>query len=92
MRCGGRYPEGEPESENLRLIVERIRPSAERAITNASGSSHAELVDLVGRDNVHSAVDLIRNSPGIIRQLAEEQGLMVIGAEYSVATGAVEFF
>jgi carbonic anhydrase len=83
---------GEPESENLRLIVERIRPSAERAITNASGSSHAELVDLVGRDNVHSAVDLIRNSPGIIRQLAEEQGLMVIGAEYSVATGAVEFF
>lgn len=83
---------GEPESENLRLIVERIRPSAERAITNASGSSHAELVDLVGRDNVHGAVDLIRNSPGIIRQLAEEQGLMVIGAEYSVATGAVEFF
>lgn len=81
-----------PESDNLRLIVERIRPSAERAIARGGNSSHAELVDRVGRENARRAVDAIRNSPGIIRQLAEEEGLVVVGAEYSLASGAVEFF
>jgi carbonic anhydrase len=81
-----------PESENLRLIVEQIRPAAERAIAAGQNGSDTELVDIIGRENVRLAVDVIRNSPGIIRQLAEEEGLMVVGAEYSLETGAVEFF
>jgi carbonic anhydrase len=81
-----------PESENLRLIVEQIRPAAERAIVAGQNGSDTELVDIIGRENVQLAVDVIRNSPGIIRQLAEEEGLMVVGAEYSLETGAVEFF
>ena len=81
-----------PESENLRLIVEQIRPSAERAMAEGRSGSQSELVDVVGRENVRSVVDVIRHSPGIIRQLVEEEGLMVVGAEYSLATGAVEFF
>ncbi len=80
------------ESENVRLIVEQIRPAAERAIAEGRGSSRAELVDIVGRENVRNVVDSIRHSPGIIQQLAAEQGLMVVGAEYSLVTGAVEFF
>ena len=81
-----------PESDNLRLIVDRIRPSAERALAVGGSSVRAELVDLAGRENVRSTVEAIRNTPGIIRRLAGEDGLMVIGAEYSLATGAVEFF
>ncbi len=81
-----------PESDNLRLIVDRIRPSAERALSREIVRDRAELVDLVGQANVRSAVDAIRNTPGVIRQLAEEEGLVVIGAQYSLATGAVEFF
>jgi carbonic anhydrase len=81
-----------PESDNLGLIVDRIRPSAERALAVGGSSVRAELVDLAGRENVRSTVEAIRNTPGIIRRLAGEEGLMVIGAEYSLATGAVEFF
>ena len=81
-----------PESENLRLIVEQIRPSAERAMAEGRSGSQSELVDVVGRENVRSVVDVIRHSLGIIWQLVEEEGLMVVGAEYSLATGAVEFF
>lgn len=81
-----------PESENLRLIVEQIRPSAERAIAEDRNGSQSELVDIVGRENVRSVADVIRHSPGIIQRLVEEEGLMVVGAEYSLATGAVEFF
>ena len=80
-----------PEFENLRLIVERMRPSVERAIAEERNSSQEELVDIVGRENVRSVVDVIRHSPGIIRQLVEEERLTVVGAEYSLATGAVEF-
>ena len=81
-----------PASENLRLMVDKIRPSAERALARGGNSSRAELVDLVGRENVRNTVDAIRNTPGIIRQFAEEGDLMVVGADYSLETGAVEFF
>jgi carbonic anhydrase len=71
-----------PASENLRLMVDKIRPSAERALARGGNSSRAELVDLVGRENVRNTVDAIRNTPGIIRQFAEEGDLMVVGADY----------
>jgi carbonic anhydrase len=80
-----------PESDNLRLIFDRIRPCAERALSRGSIRSRAELVDLVGQASVRSTVDTIRNAPGIIGRLAGEEGLLVIGAQYSLATGAVEF-
>jgi carbonic anhydrase len=81
-----------PASDNLRLMVDKIRPSAERALAIGGDSSHAELVDLVGRENVRCTVEAIRSTPGIISELAEGGELMVVGAEYSLATGAVEFF
>lgn len=81
-----------PESGNLRLIIDQIRPSAEHALSRASNRRRAELVDLVGQASVRSTVDAIRNTPGVIQWLTGEEGLMVIGAQYSLATGAVEFF
>lgn len=81
-----------PGSDNLRLIVDKIRPAAETALASGGSGGRAELVDRVGRENVRSTVDSIRNTPGIIRQIAAEDELMVVGAEYSLATGAVEFF
>jgi len=80
-----------PESDNLRLIFDRIRRCAERELSRGSIRSRAELVDLVGQASVRSTVDTIRNAPGIIGRLAGEEGLLVIGAQYSLATGAVEF-
>jgi carbonic anhydrase len=80
-----------PRSENLRRIVDEIRPSAEHALASGGSRGRAELVDLVGREHVRSTVGVIRNSPGLPGQPAGDE-LMVIGAEYSLETGAVEFF
>jgi carbonic anhydrase len=80
-----------PESDNLRLIVDRIRPCAERELSRGGSRGRAELVDLVGQANVRSAVDTIRKTPGIIGRLTGEEGLLVVGAQYSLATGAVDF-
>lgn len=82
----------EPDSENLRLLVQKIRPAAERAIERADGCDAAALVDRVGRENVRQAVEAIRNEAGVLRRLADEGQLLVVGAEYSLATGFVEFF
>lgn len=82
----------EPESDNLRLLVDQIRPAVARASEFDCGCASGELVDRVGRENVRQAVEAIKDSSDIIRQLVEEDGLVITGAEYSLATGAVEFF
>lgn len=82
----------EPESDNLRMLVGKIRPAVERAIENGQGCDTTELVDRVSRENIRQSVDIIRNEPGVLRGLADEGRLVVVGAEYSLPTGVVEFF
>jgi carbonic anhydrase len=81
----------EPGSDNLRRIVDAIRPSAHRALADAGNFCQDDLVDAIGRENIRHSVETIRSGSGIIRQLIEDDGLEVVGAEYSLATGAVEF-
>jgi len=82
----------EQESENFRVLLDQIRPAVKRAVERDGSCAFPALIDRVGRENVRLAVDEIRNSSGIIRRLVEDEGLMVVGAEYSLATGAVAFF
>ena len=82
----------EPESDNLRVLVDQIRPAVARAGEFDCGCASGERVDRVGRENVRQAVEAIKDSSDIIRRLVEEDGLVITGAEYSLATGVVEFF
>ena len=82
----------EQESENFRVLLDQIRPAVKRAIERDGSCAFPALIDRVGRENVRLAVDEIRNSSGIIRRLIDDEGLLVVGAEYSLATGAVAFF
>lgn len=81
----------DPGSDNLRQLVEQIRPAVMRAVELGGDSAPDLFVDRVGRENVHHSVEAIRTSSGVIRQLVEDDGLQVVGAEYSLATGAVAF-
>jgi carbonic anhydrase len=82
----------EPEPENLRLLVDKIRPSVERAVALGGGRDSAELALLAGREHIRQSVESICNGSATIRRLVEHDGFMVVGAEYSLATGLVEFF
>jgi len=82
----------EPQSENLRFIVDKIRPSVEQAIADGNGGDVEALAAAVGRDNVRRSAEAIRNSSGIIAQLVAEDGLAVVCAEYSLHSGKVDFF
>jgi carbonic anhydrase len=70
-------------SKNLRSIVDRIRPALE---------GQPDLQKNAVRINVRYALDALRHGSPIIEGLIQNDGLMVVGAEYSLETGAVEFF
>jgi carbonic anhydrase len=44
------------------------------------------------RANIRASVDHLRHGSEVLEQLIQEGGLRVVGAEYSLETGVVEFF
>ena len=51
-----------------------------------------ELVRQVVRANVCSSADHLRNGSPLLERLIRNDGLLVIGAEYSMENGIVDFF
>jgi carbonic anhydrase len=81
----------ESQSRNLRSIVDRIRPSVEELLETELKHDLPALVEHAVRANVSVAVDHLRHGSEILEQLIQNEGLLVVGAEYSLETGEVEF-
>ena len=81
----------ENQSRNLQAIVDRIRPSVEGLLNSELRLDLNELAHQAVRANVRASVDHLRHGSEILEQLIRNEGLQVIGAEYSVETGVVEF-
>jgi carbonic anhydrase len=80
------------ESGNLRSIIDRVRPAVDPLLETA-GSLHPErLLAAAVRANVHLSVDRLCHGSEVIEQRVGSGELLVVGAEYSLETGAVEFF
>src|SRR5690606_24380908 len=88
-----RQPAGS-QSPNLRSIVNRVRPSIEKLLSeDAEGCSNTEvLVRKAVRANVSASVKQLQHGSEIIEQLVARGELCVVGAEYSLETGKVDFF
>ncbi len=82
----------EDQSRNLRSIVERIRPSVETLLATDLKNHPEELVHQSVRANVRASADHLRHGSEVLEQLIQRNGLLVVGAEYSLETGVVEFF
>ena len=80
------------QSRNLRAIVDRVRPSVEPLLAAAPPGDPQALVRHAVRANVRASVSNLRHGSEILEQLIERDGLLVVGAEYSLETGVVEFF
>jgi carbonic anhydrase len=78
-------------SPNLRRIVEAIRPSVEDLFQASQGDHREELVQAAVRANIRASVKHLRNGSEILEKLIREEWLQVVGAEYSLETGIVEF-
>ncbi len=79
------------ESENLRSIVDEIRPSVEPLLTGSEQDPEGLLRKAV-RANVRASVSRLRRASPVLERLIEEDGLLIVGAEYSLIGGDVDFF
>lgn len=82
----------ESQSRNLYSIVDRVRPSVEGLLATELRHDPEALVRHAVRANIRASADQLRHGSQIIEQLIENEGLLVVGAEYSLETGIVDFF
>ncbi len=79
-------------SRNLRSIVDRIRPSVEALLATEPRHEPGALLRQAVRANVRASADHLRHGSEVLEQLIDQDGLLIVGAEYSLETGVVEFF
>lgn len=80
------------QSPHLKAIVDRIRPAVGKIVSENPGDDTNALVDKAVRANIRHAVEALRHGSGIIEGRIRNDGLRVVGAEYSLESGLVEFF
>jgi carbonic anhydrase len=80
------------QSRNLRAIVDRVRPSVEPLMATELRADPQALVSSAVRANVRASASHLRHGSELLEQLIARDGLLVVGAEYSLETGVVEFF
>lgn len=79
-------------SPNLRSIVDRISPSVETLLATELKNDREALVRQAVRANIRASADHLRHGSAILEQLIQGNGLLVVGAEYSLESGVVEYF
>jgi carbonic anhydrase len=80
------------QSPGLRSIVDRIRPAVQGLLDTGLSASREELLREAVRANIRLAANQLRHGSEILEDLMAREGLLVIGAEYSLESGVVAFF
>jgi carbonic anhydrase len=80
------------QAANLRSIVDRVRPSVEPLLATELRHNHEALVQQAVRANIRVSANHLRHGSEILERLIQKDGLLVVGAEYSLETGVVDFF
>jgi carbonic anhydrase len=78
-------------ARHVNAIVEAVKPAVVEAMTGIDGE-RATVLDAAIRANVRASVKALRNGSSTLEKLIEEDGLVIVGAEYSLENGEVEFF
>jgi carbonic anhydrase len=80
------------QSRHLRSIVNRVRPSVEPLLATELRHDPAALVQHAVRANIRVSANHLRHGSELLEQLTQKNALLVVGAEYSLETGVVDFF
>lgn len=79
-------------SSHQRSIVERIAPAVATLMETPLRDDHDALMRHAVRANIRMATTHVRHGSEILESLIASRQLLVVGAEYSLETGVVEFF
>jgi carbonic anhydrase len=80
------------QSPNLRSIVNRVRPSVQPLLSTSLVNDPQALMQHAVRANIRMSADHLRHGSELLEQLIQNAGLLIVGAEYDLETGVVEFF
>ena len=82
----------EERKQNLGSIVDRIRPSVQALVDDSELRDHEALVHAAVRANIRVSADHLRHGSELLERRIRDDGVLVVGAEYSLETGIVDFF
>ncbi|HTL28735.1 MAG TPA: carbonic anhydrase [Tepidisphaeraceae bacterium] len=82
----------ESQSKNLRSIVDRVRPSVESLMATDLKNHPEDLVHAAVRANIRASANQLRHGSEVLENAIQNNGLLVVGAEYCLETGVVDFF
>jgi len=80
------------QSRNIQSIVDRVRPAVEGLVGGDLRHDREALMQAAVRANIRASANHLRHGSEILEQLIEREGLLIVGAEYSLETGVVDFF
>lgn len=78
-------------SHNLNSIVSRIRPTIETLVETDLRDNPAELAKFAVRANIRASVNHIQYASPLLENRVQAGSLKVVGAQYSLETGVVDF-
>ena len=78
-------------SPNVASIVDRVTPAVRPVVEGQQFSDQDDLVHQAMRANVEQSVNELQTRSSILQQMAERGDIKIIGAEYSIETGLVDF-
>jgi carbonic anhydrase len=77
---------------NLHSIVDRVRPSVEALLATGLRHDREALLRDAVRANVRVSASQLRHGSELLETLIGREELLVVGAEYSLESGVVDFF
>ncbi len=84
--------ETKEKSQNLCSIIDHIRPSIDMLPGAELGDYSDSFVQQAVRANICASVTHLQQGSEVLEQLIKKDGLIIVGAEYSLETGIVDFF
>jgi carbonic anhydrase len=82
----------DPMSRHTRYIADLIEPAVAGLLAPELGHDLGTVIRESIRANVRHSVERLRHGSSILERMVESEGLLVVGAEYSLETGRVDFF
>ncbi len=85
---------GDPDnlSPNVASIVDRVTPAVLPIVKRNSYKDKDDLVHQAMRANIEQSVNGLQMRSRILRSMVDRGQIKIIGAEYSIETGAVDFY
>lgn len=79
------------QSRSLSSIVDRVRPAVETLLAGRPGIDRKTLAREAVRANVRASVDHLSHGSELLERLVYNDGLLIVGAEYSLHSGLVDW-